>query len=69
MRDDDDPWAKPVPKGAASHAIGQDLSALSLDDLDERIALLGEEIRRLEAAAAAKRASAAAADAIFRKRS
>jgi|APFEC2959095171_1045051.scaffolds.fasta_scaffold18200_1 uncharacterized small protein (DUF1192 family) len=54
---------RPLP---AAHVIGQDLSVLSLDELAERTALLRAEIVRLEAAMAAKRASAAAADAVFR---
>ncbi len=56
---------RPRPKPAA-HVIGQDLSTLSLDELAERTVMLREEIARIEAAMAKKRASAAAADAIFR---
>jgi uncharacterized small protein (DUF1192 family) len=56
---------RPRPKPAA-HVIGQDLSALSLDELAERTAMLRDEIARIEAAIARKRASAAAADAVFR---
>jgi uncharacterized small protein (DUF1192 family) len=55
--------ARPKPP---AHAVGQDLSALSLDELAERVVLLKEEIARIEAAIAAKRASAAAANAVFR---
>ena len=50
-----------------SHEIGQDLAALSLDELAERIALLRSEIERIEAAIDAKQASAAAADAFFKR--
>ena len=56
---------RPRPKPAA-HVIGQDLSTLSLDELAERTAMLRDEIARIEAAIARKRASAAAADAVFR---
>ena len=58
---DDEPRKKP-----AHHEIGQDLSALSLHELAERIALLHEEIARLEAAKSAKASSMAAASAFFK---
>ena len=62
-----DPLAdeKPRPKPPA-HAIGQDLSTLSLADLDERIALLEREIERLREMRARKEASKAAASAFFK---
>lgn len=60
-RDDDEPVA---PK--TSHIIGQDLSALSLEDIDQRIEWLRAEISRLETARAGKAASRAAADAFFK---
>jgi uncharacterized small protein (DUF1192 family) len=56
---------EPVKKKVA-HEVGQDLSALSLHELDERIALLREEVARLEAAKAAKAASLDAAAAFFK---
>jgi uncharacterized small protein (DUF1192 family) len=49
------------------HEIGQDLSALSVGELGERIALLQEEIARLEAERTAKGATRSAADALFRR--
>jgi uncharacterized small protein (DUF1192 family) len=55
------------PKKKIAHEIGQDLSLLSLKELDERIALLREEIRRLEAAMAGKQASRGVADQFFKK--
>jgi len=58
---DDEPRKK-----SAQHEIGQDLSALSLHELAERIALLQEEIARLEAARSAKASSMAAASAFFK---
>jgi uncharacterized small protein (DUF1192 family) len=54
------------PKRAISHDIGQDLSLLSVGELDDRIALLGQEIERLQAAAARKRASRDAASLFFK---
>lgn len=56
-----------APKKKVSHDLGQDLSLLSLDELGERIALLKEEIARLEAETAKKRASKSAADLFFKK--
>ncbi len=64
-RDDDDLLARP--KRPVSHEIGQVLDALSVDELDERIALLRAEIERIEAARRAKAAAASAADAFFRR--
>lgn len=56
-----------LPKRKKGHEIGEDLAALSLDELDERIELLRGEIRRIEDAIKSKRASASAADAFFRR--
>ena len=55
------------PKKKVAHEIGQDLSLLSLKELDERIAALQEEIARLETARAKKRASRSAADQFFKR--
>ena len=59
--DDDRPKPKPV------HEIGQDLSMLSLAEIDLRVAALNEEIARLAQARAKKAASRSEADAFFRK--
>ncbi|ACI94427.1 conserved domain protein [Afipia carboxidovorans OM5] len=59
--DDDD---RPRPK--LIHQIGQDLSLLSLDDLNERITALEGEIERLKTEAAKKRASRDAAASFFK---
>ena len=56
---------RPCPKPPA-HELGQDLSTLSLADLDERIALLQREIERLREARARKEESMAAASAFFK---
>ncbi len=61
MRDEDD-----KPKKKVAHEIGQDLSLLSVFELKERIALLQEEIKRLEAAADAKDSAKNAAAAFFK---
>ncbi|MFJ5370499.1 DUF1192 domain-containing protein [Bosea sp. CER48] len=55
------------PKPKTLHEIGQDLSMLSLAEIDERIAMLKTEIERLAEARARKDASRSAADAFFRK--
>jgi uncharacterized small protein (DUF1192 family) len=60
--DDDD-----RPKKKIVHEIGQDLALLSVGELGERIALLREEIARLEANMASKHASKSAADIFFKK--
>jgi uncharacterized small protein (DUF1192 family) len=54
------------PKKKITHEIGQDLSLLSVEELTERIALLKEEIARLEEAARKKRASKDAANSFFK---
>ncbi len=58
---DDD---RPIKKTA--HEIGSDLSMLSVDELSARIALLKEEIARLEAEKVKKSASRSAAEGLFR---
>lgn len=54
------------PKKKVSHEIGQDLSLLSVEELDERIALLGSEIERLQMALGKKRTSRDAANQFFK---
>jgi uncharacterized small protein (DUF1192 family) len=60
IEDDDRPRKK------ITHEIGQDLSLLSVEELNERIALLNAEIERLQQAATKKRASKDAANSIFK---
>ncbi len=60
IEDDDRPRKK------ITHEIGQDLSLLSVEELNERIALLGAEAERLREALVKKRASKNAADAFFK---
>jgi uncharacterized small protein (DUF1192 family) len=59
---DDEPRKQPK-----QHEIGQDLSLLSVGELDERIALLKAEIERLEAELQAKGATKSAAESLFRR--
>jgi uncharacterized small protein (DUF1192 family) len=56
-----------LPKKKITHEMGQDLTLLSEGELSERIRLLKEEIARLEAETARKRASKTAADIFFKK--
>jgi uncharacterized small protein (DUF1192 family) len=53
------------PKPAA-HELGQDLAALSVGELEERIEILEREIERLKEAKARKEASRTAASAFFK---
>ena len=61
----EDPDEKPREK--PEHKIGQKLDDISVAELDARIALLREEIARLESTRDQKRAAQAAADAFFKK--
>jgi len=56
-----------LPKKKLVHEIGQDLTLLSVKELDERMALLREEIIRLEADRTKKQASRSAADQFFKR--
>jgi uncharacterized small protein (DUF1192 family) len=56
-----------LPKKKTVHEIGQDLSLLSISELADRIALLEEEIARLETAKASKSATRSAADQFFKR--
>jgi len=55
------------PKKKLVHEIGQDLALLSVEELRDRVALLKEEIARLEASVASKQASRSTADQFFKK--
>jgi uncharacterized small protein (DUF1192 family) len=61
LMDDNEPLRR-----AVRHELGQDLSALSLTEIDARIAQLHEEIERLRAERVKKESSRGAADALFR---
>ena len=60
--DDDD-----RPKKKVTHEVGQDLSLLSVEELAGRVQLLHDEISRIEADIAQKRAKRAAADQFFNR--
>jgi uncharacterized small protein (DUF1192 family) len=62
-KDDDDDR----PKKKIVHEIGQDLALLSVNELRDRIALLKEEIARMEASIESKQASRNVADTFFKK--
>jgi uncharacterized small protein (DUF1192 family) len=62
-KDDDDDR----PKKKITHEIGQDLALLSVSELQERIALLNDEIARLQSAIARKQTSRGVADTFFKK--
>ncbi len=62
-KDDDDDR----PKKKIVHEVGQDLALLSVNELRDRIALLKDEIARLEASIAGKQASRGVADTFFKK--
>ena len=63
MIPDDDP-RKPV---KTAHHVGEDLSALSVEELQWRINLLESEITRLQQAITSKNASRLAADQFFKR--
>jgi uncharacterized small protein (DUF1192 family) len=60
--DDDD-----RPKKKIVHEIGQELALISVEELQARIALLRDEIARLEADIKRKQASRNVADQFFKK--
>jgi uncharacterized small protein (DUF1192 family) len=59
--DNDD---KPKPKHV--HVLGENLEAISLDELQLRIGVLTEEIQRIESEVKRKQSSRLAADAFFK---
>ena len=60
-----DPFAEEPVRASQGLEIGQDLSLLSIDEIDERLALLAAEIARLKETRDRKESSRAAASAIF----
>ncbi len=61
-----DPFADEPRETMTGHAVGQDLSMLSIDEIDERIEMLEREIARLREVRRAKENSRAAASAFFK---
>ena len=66
MMDDETPAPPRQEGGAALHRIGEALDALSVGQLEERVALLLAEAERLRQAITAKKASREAAAAFFK---
>ena len=62
--DNDEIFGAPPRKAASSHAIGQSLDDLSVQEIDERITTL--QATRLEEARSAKQTSLSAAAAFFK---
>ncbi|HEY8595510.1 MAG TPA: DUF1192 domain-containing protein [Devosiaceae bacterium] len=60
--DEDDGRVRPK----ATHVLGETLDALSIDELEERIAALEAEIGRLRAAIGHKSATRSAAEGFFK---
>ena len=56
-----------LPKKKITHDVGQELALLSVGELAERVALLKDEIARLETEMKRKNASKSAADTFFKK--
>ncbi|GAC1556341.1 MAG: hypothetical protein NVS2B5_17700 [Beijerinckiaceae bacterium] len=65
MARDEDESLK-TPAKAPTHQVGQPLDAISVDEIDERVRVLHDEIRRLEEDKRAKLASRNAASAVFK---
>ena len=55
-----------APKKPANMVIGENLDAISVAELEQRIQALDSEIERVKAAITRKQASKSAADAFFR---
>jgi len=58
-------WDEPKPQRTVT--IGEDLSALSVAELEARIAALETEVERVRAEIRTKKARAAAADQLFKR--
>lgn len=54
------------PKPKHDHVLGENLEAISLDELNLRVKLLAREIERIEVEIARKQASRTAADTFFK---
>ena len=62
-----DPFAEEQPRPSLTvHEVGQDLSMLSIEEINERIEMLEREIGRLKEVCTKKEASRAAASAFFK---
>jgi uncharacterized small protein (DUF1192 family) len=54
------------PKAKHEHVLGENLEAISLDELNLRVAVLQREIQRIQEEIARKKISRSAADAFFK---
>ena len=59
-------WDEVRPKPQAQITVGADLTTLSVQELEARVAALKAEIVRVETELASKRARVTAADALFK---
>ncbi len=59
-------WDELEPKKKAAIEIGEDLSSLSVEDLNSRIQLLEDEIERVRAEISARKSTQSAAEDVFR---
>jgi uncharacterized small protein (DUF1192 family) len=55
-----------LPKPKHEHVLGENLEAISLDELNLRVGVLKREIERIEAEIVRKQVSRSAADAFFK---
>jgi len=60
-------WDEIRPKPGSTITVGEPLHALSVSDLEERLAALRAEIERVEQEIAGKRAHEQAASALFKR--
>ncbi|MGE3918329.1 MAG: DUF1192 domain-containing protein [Hyphomicrobiaceae bacterium] len=60
-------WDEARPRPKAEIRIGEDLSMLSIGDLEERVATLSAEIERIQATIATKRRQQDAAASLFKR--
>ena len=60
-------WDELKPKPEAAIAIGDDLSTLSIGELESRVQAFAAEIERVTAEMAAKKARQSAADSLFKR--
>jgi uncharacterized small protein (DUF1192 family) len=60
-------WDDLKPKAPKGVLVGESLESLSVAELEARIVTLQQEIERVRAELAAKRAQASAADAVFKR--
>ena len=60
-------WDEPKPKTSKAITVGEDLTTLSVAELNERIATLAAEIERTKAELQAKQKHEAAAAALFKR--